>query len=185
MARPAIRAGRILREVSESSIKWPVAAERHIAASAEAVWHAISRPGNLELCHPFCTSNPVKVWPGPESVDEVHYLSGWVYERRFREWIEGVGYDLEIGRPGGGQSFVSWRITPVDDNNCTLKITVYPHALQGWPVFIRWIPHVLRMKPMLRQYLESVVRGFEWYVTRGEPVPKNAFGAHPWFSANA
>jgi hypothetical protein len=28
------------------------------------------------------------------------------------------------------------------------------------------------------------VRGFEWYVTRGEPVPRNKFGKHPWFSAS-
>jgi hypothetical protein len=36
---------------------------------------------------------------------------------------------------------------------------------------------------MLKKYLESVVRGFEWYVMRGEPVPRNQFGRHPWFSA--
>jgi hypothetical protein len=24
----------------------------------------------------------------------------WVYERRFRQWIDGIGYDLEIGRRG-------------------------------------------------------------------------------------
>ena len=31
--------------------------------------------------------------------------------------------------------------------------------------------------------LVMVTRGFEWYVTRGEPVPRNQFGPHPWFSA--
>lgn len=29
-------------------------------------------PGNLELCHPFCRSNPVQSWPGKDSIDEVH-----------------------------------------------------------------------------------------------------------------
>lgn len=163
--------------------KWPVAVSRSISASARDVWQAISMPGNLEPCHPFCSKNPVEVWPGEESRDEIHYLSGWVYARRFCRWIEGVGYDLEIGRRGGRQSFVSWRITPEDGHNCTLRITVYPHALQGLPVIIRWVPHMLSIGPMLRKYLSSVVRGFEWYVTRGEAVPRNQFGSHPWFSS--
>jgi len=35
---------------------------------------------------------------------------------------------------------------------------------------------------MLAKYLQSVVMGFEWYVIRGEVVPRNQFGPHPWFS---
>jgi hypothetical protein len=167
-----------------SRLRWPVTAERKIAAPVQAVWDAISAPGNLERCHPFCASNPVQVWPGPGSRDEVHYLSGWVYERRFMRWYDGIGYDLEIGRRGGSTSAVSWRITPVDENNCVLRISVYPHALQNWPTAIRWIPYLLRLRPMLRKYLDSVVKGFEWYALRGEPVPRNQFGRHPWFSAS-
>ncbi len=163
--------------------KWPVAAAQPIAAPAEKVWDVISMPGNLELCHPFCKGNPVHVWPGPDSRDEVHYLSGWIYERRFLRWFEGTGYDLEIGRRDGGTSFVSWRISPVDEQNCTLKVTVFPHTLQNIPVAVRWLPHILRLRPMLSSYLMSVGRGFEWYVTRGEPVPRDQFGKHPWFSA--
>jgi hypothetical protein len=90
-----------------NNFKWPVSIEREIAVPALDVWTAISRPGNLELCHPFCVSNPVRVWAGPSSQDEVHYLSGWVYERLFRRWIEGVGYDLEIGRSDGSKSFTA------------------------------------------------------------------------------
>jgi hypothetical protein len=167
-----------------SGFKWPVDVERSIAASADVVWDVISMPGNLELCHPYCARNPVQVWPGSNSRDEVHYLSGWVYERRFRRWIEGTGYDLDIGRHGGGASSVSWRISRLDDHSCTLRITVYPHVLQSIPVVIRWLPHVLRLRPMLKKYLESVVSGFEWYVCRGEPVPRDNFGKHPWFSAS-
>ncbi len=163
--------------------RWPVSLERVIAAPAEALWRVISRPGNLELCHPYCASNPVHAWPGPDSRDQIHYLSGWVYERRFRDWIEGVGYDLDIGRQGGKTSFVSWRIKPIDGRSCCLRITVCSHALQDLPVVIRWIPHTLWLRPRLVKYLDSVLRGFEWYTTRGEPVPRNAFGTHPWFSA--
>jgi hypothetical protein len=125
-------------EKSFSQLQWPVASEQMIAAPAQEVWNAISRPGNLKLCHPFCASNPVQVWPGPDSRDEVHYLSGWVYERRFLRWHDGIGYDLEIGRRGGSTSSVSWRITPVDENSCVLRITVYPDILQNWPTAVRW-----------------------------------------------
>ena len=166
-----------------SKFKWPVTVEQLIAAPASEVWEAISAPGNLETCHPFCAKNPVLLWPGPNSADEVHYLSGWVYERHFQHWIDGVGYDLEIGRRGGESSAVSWRIAPIDDQKCTLSITVYPHVLQRIPVLIRWLPYLLRVRPMLKSYLQSVVKGFEWYVTRGEPVPRNKFGSHPWFSS--
>lgn len=170
-------------EDSKPGYKWPIVVALPIKAPAEKVWGAISMLGNLESCHPFCAQNPVEVWPGEGSRDEVHYLSGWVLERRFCRWIEGVGYDLEIGRRGGRSSFVSWRIMSVDDQNCILRIAIYPHMLQNVPMAIRWLPHVLRLGPMLRKYLSSVVRGFEWYVIHGEPVPRNQFGSHPWFSA--
>ena len=165
--------------------RWPVAVAAPIAAPAEKVWEAMSLPGNLELCHPFCAKNPVYVWPGDNSRDEIHYLSGRVFERRFCRWIDGVGYDLEIGRRGGRTSFVSWRILPNTRGESTLRITVYPYVLQQLPVAIRWLPHRLRLRPMLTKYLSSVVGGFEWYVTRGEAVPRDHFGSHPWFSARA
>jgi len=164
--------------------KWPVVVSRQVAAPAAAVWAAISMPGNLEACHPFCDRNPVDNWPGVGSRDEVHYLNGLIFERNFVAWLEGVGYDLEIGRRDGATSFVSWRITPSGDDTCALRIAVYPHVLQRIPVAIRWLPHQLRVEPQLRSYLSSVVRGFEWYVTTGEPVPRNQFGTHPWFSAD-
>ena len=174
----------LLREVHRG-FKWPVSVEREIAAPAQDIWIVISRPGNLESCHPFCASNPVEVWPGSSSRDEVHYLNGLVFERRFRYWSEGVGYDLEIGRRDGGQSWVSWRVTSIDDDCSTLRITVYPHVLQSLPTVIRWLAHVLWLRPLLTKYLDSVVRGFEWYIIHRKAVPKNAFGKHPWFSSRA
>jgi hypothetical protein len=166
-----------------SGFRWPVAVEQPIAAPANEVWQAISTPHNLERCHPFCAKNPVQVWSGPGSRDEVHYLNGLVFERQFHMWIEGVGYDLYISRRGGRLSYVSWRISPAGDRNCVLRIVVYPHVLQNVPAFIRWIPHVIRVRPMLKKYLKSVAGGFEWYSTHKKAVPRNKFGRHPWFSA--
>ena len=162
--------------------RWPVSVTRSIAASPAAVWAAISAPGNLERCHPFCAANPVREWPGEHARDEVHYLNGWIFERRFRRWLDGVGYDLYIGRRGGSSSFVSWRILANEAEGALLRITVYPSLLQRWPVIIRWVPCLVRVRPMLKSYLASVTAGFEWYVTRGQPVPRNQFGRHPWFS---
>lgn len=160
----------------------PVGVTGTVDAPAGDVWVAISTPGNLERCHPFCEENLVREWPGVGSRDEVHYLNEVVYERRFRNWIDGVGYDLDIGAPGGKTSFVSWRITPIDDGHCTLRIVVSPHVLQRVPLVFRWLPHLLWVRLRLKAYLSSVVQGFAWYVERGEPVPRNQFGTHPWFS---
>jgi len=77
--------------------KWPVGVTRAIAAPSNGVWNVISSPGLLPLYHPFCSENLVNSWPGPGSSDEVHYFSGWVFERQITHWLDGVGYDLEIG----------------------------------------------------------------------------------------
>jgi hypothetical protein len=121
-------------------------------------------------------------WPGEGARDEVHYLNGLVFHRRFCRWIDGVGYDLEIGARGGRTSYVSWRIQPGDRRESMLEITVFPFILQEIPSLIRWLPYKLRIRPMLTKYLSSVVRGFDWYMTHGEAVPRNQFGTHPWFS---
>ena len=162
--------------------RWPVAVEQTIAAPAHEVWQEISTPNNLEWCHPFCAKNPVQVWPGPGSRDEVHYLNELVFERKFLKWIEGVGYDLLIGKHDGRLSYVSWRISPAGDQNCILKIVVYPHLLQNVPAFIGWLPYIVRVRPMLKKYLKSVVGGVEWYLVHKERVPRDKFGRHPWFS---
>ncbi len=164
--------------------RWPISVSRPIQASPQQIWLAISKPGNLNDCHPFCASNPVSAWPGVGSVDTIHYYSGWVFRRRFVRWIDKVGYDLLVGRPGGRKSYVSWRISGAQDDHGTLGITIYPHALQNIPSAVRWIPHILVLRPALQSYLEAVVRGFEWFITTGKPVKKNQFGSHKWFSGN-
>jgi hypothetical protein len=126
--------------------------------------------------------NPVFEWPGPNSHDEIHYFNGMVLERRFTAWHEDVGYDLEIGRDGGRTSVVSWRIKPVGSRKCAVGITVFPHLLQGVPTAVRWVPHLLRLRPQLRRYLGSVLRGLDWFIVNGRPVRRNQFGSHRWFS---
>ena len=169
-------------DVPVKAFRWPVAVKRTIAVPVPKIWEVISSPGTLPLYHPFCEKNPVFEWPGPDSYDEVHYFNGMVLARRFSDWYDDIGYDLEIGRSGGRTSFVSWRVTPVKERRTSIEITVYPHALQQVPTVVRWLPHLLRLRPQLKRYLQSVVRGLDWFITQGQPVRRNQFGAHPWFS---
>jgi hypothetical protein len=169
--------------MSESGkFKWPVSVTRQIPATAEEVWRLISDSGNLTLYHPFCRENPVEKWPGAGSRDGVKYYNGMVLWRDFTNWIDGVGYDLFIGKKGGPTSRVTWRISPSGDGHCSLTITIEPYWLQNLPVFIRWLPYLLRLRPLLTSYLESVLKGFEYYITTGQKVKRNQFGAHPFFS---
>ena len=172
----------LLIDDPKPGFRWPVSVVQFFARPAQEVWELISMPGNLEPCHPFCQKNPVEAWPGPESRDEVHYLNGLVFERRFCRWLDHVGYDLEIGRRGGATAYVSWRVSSSGERESSLRITVYPYVLQHTPVPLRWAPHLLSIRPKLKHYLSSVVKGFEWYLTRGQPVPRNQWGTHAWFS---
>ena len=159
-----------------------VTVSRSITASPGDLWAAISAPGNLGYAHPFCAKNPVTAWPGPDAVDEVHYLSGWIYRRQFTDWIDGVGYDLRIGSTGEQPSEVSWRITDGASGRADLTITIRPRPLDQIPRLAQRPVQFAYVRPLLRRYLDSVARGVEWWVTTGEPVAKNQFGRHPWFS---
>lgn len=156
---------------------------RSMAASTTDLWEAISAPGNLENTHPFCARNPVMVWPGPRACDEVHDSSGWVYRREFTNWIDGRGYDLLIGGGGEQPSMVSWRIDSGTGDGSSLTITVRPRSLHGSiPDRPERPAQFACVRPLLRRYLASVLQGVDWYLTTGEPVSKNQFGRHPWFS---
>jgi len=167
---------------SRTLFRWPVSHRQRFPAPPEKVWGVISSPGNLLLGHPFCRENPVESWPGVGSRDSVHYYSGWVLQREFTHWIDGVGYDLRIGRQGGRTSDVSWRIVEEGDMACTLVITICPHGLQHVPVALRWLPHFAYLGPALKSYLRSVLSGFHSYMATGHPVRRNQFGSHRWFS---
>jgi hypothetical protein len=159
-----------------------VTVSRSIATTPANLWAAISAPGNLEHAHPFCAQNPVIAWPGADARDEVHYLSGWIYRRQFTGWIDGIGYDLQIGSQGEHPSQVSWRITDGGSGRADLTITIHPRPIDQIPSLVQRPVQFAYVRPLLRRYLDSVVRGFEWWITTGEPVPKNQFGRHPWFS---
>ena len=159
----------------------PISASQRIGSAPGEVWAVISAPGNLEECHPFCAANPVDSWPGAGSRDSIEYYNGRVVDRQFTDWQEGGGYDIEVFDSSASVASVSWRITQAD-HAAELTIDLTPDLFRGIPAPVRWVPLVV-VRPMLRRYLRSVLRGVEWRVTTGRPVRRNQFGAHPWFSA--
>jgi hypothetical protein len=160
----------------------PVSKSIIIKVLPQRVWKVISKPSNLELCHPFCESNPVEKWAENESIDFVNYYNGLKYQRIFTNWIDGQGYDLLIGRKNGKKSKVIWRINKSDDLSSELKITIYPHYISEYPNLIQSFIYFFYISPMIRKYLTSVLNGFQFYIMQGKPIRKNQFGTHKWFS---
>ncbi|MFC2161596.1 hypothetical protein ACFLRX_08095 [Acidobacteriota bacterium] len=160
----------------------PIQRKIRIDAQPERVWSVISSPGNLEYCHPFCESNPVDKWPGKGSVDYVHYYRGLKFVREFNDWKNDIGYELNIGRTNGRKSKVVWWIDRIDNDSSYLNIMIYPHAINRYPWFIIPVVYYFYIKPSLRKYLSSVLKGFQLYIMTDECVRKNQFGSHKWFS---
>ena len=159
---------------------WPISHVMRIDAPIEDLWSLITKPGNLNLFHPFCKSNEVTKWVGVGSKDVLTYLNGLTFFRDFIDWENKKGYTLLIGRKNGQKSKVEWKINSLD-NEIFLSITVYPHLLNSFPRFITYLPYSLLIKPKLKKYLNSVISGINWYLVNKRPVPKNHFGKNVWF----
>ena len=162
--------------------RWGIHQEFTFPFGKTQLWELISRPGNLNDCHPFCKENEALDWDGSNHIDRLEYLNGMTYIRQFLNWNEGEGYDLIIGEDNGPQSYVVWQITERDDKKSSLSITVYPYLLANLNKALSFLPFVLYIRPKLRTYLKSVLGGFAYYAEHDQPVPRNHWGKHSWFS---
>ena len=171
----------VLQEETTTS-KWSIPLSRTMAVPAEKIWETITTPEVLEKSHPFVKKNPTERWSGVGSTDMIYYYSGMTLTRRITRWIDGVGYDLEATDEEGRTSHVTWRIHDVDGASSTLTIAILPYLFEGAPGPLRWLPHHLYLRPMITRYLDSVLKGFEAYITTGEAVRRNQFGSHYVFS---
>ena len=158
----------------------PVSNSIDLDFDRQSVWKIISEPGNLNKVHPFCKSNKVVYWDKDNHQDILEYLNGVTLYRKFYKWEEGKGYELNIGRENGRKSKVIWKIT--GEKKSKLKITVYPHVFSNRNRIIYFITHALFINPGLKKYLSSVLMGYKWYLENKQPVPRNHFGKHKWFS---
>ena len=161
---------------------WCVSRTAQIPAPAEKVWEAIASPSSLESCHPFVEENPVEVWPGVGARDMIRYYSGLTYYREFYAWSEGEGFDLMIGKKGRLNYKVLWRVEPSGEQESTLTITVCYPETTGWKKVIAWLTLLVYFRPLMKKYLDSVVTGYKYFITTGEAVPRNHFGALMPFS---
>lgn len=158
-----------------------VTVKKKINSNLDDLWNLISKPGHLNLVHPFCKSNYVINWPGSNSIDVLVYLNNLTFYRKFRKWDYKKGYELLIGKKNGEQSYVKWKISS-ENESIFLSIEVYPYFFKGVPKILSWIPFNIFIRPKLTRYLDSVISGINWHLDNNEKVPPNFFGKHQWFS---
>ena len=155
--------------------------EKFINNDFSKVWRIISDKSNLELFHPFCRKNKVYKWSGRKSIDEIEYLNGSTFKRVFYQWIDYKGYDLVINALGKPNSHVSWRIFNYF-GRCKVRITLHPYLFNKNYYYLNALPYFLMVKPLMENYLDSVLQGLKWYAETGQLVVNNQFGRHIWFS---
>jgi len=155
--------------------------EKKLDHSVEDVWNLISTPSYLELVHPFCKSNTTESWFGVGSKDTLVYLNDLTFIREITAWDEMKGYELTIGRENGRKSKVAWKIYS-ENNQTMLSIEISTHGLKYWPGLFYLFPYLFIINPKLKNYLNSVLGGIDYYLNEKTPVPKNYFGSHRWFS---
>ena len=156
--------------------------EKEVGVSAEKAWDIISLPVNLMLWHAFMEKQTAESWNGVGSKDHLTYYSGFEYDREVVKWIDGVGYDLRVTENGKHENTAIWRITPIDDHRCILRITGRVDFIDKFPFPVRWALLKFKMKPVFSQYLYQILEGFAYYAETGEQVKRNQFGPHPIMS---
>ncbi len=166
---------------SKQGFNWCVKGTLQTSISCSDLWAIISSPSNLELFHPFCANNPIINWPGLNSFDQIYYYNGLILERKFVNWIDGKGYDLSIGKKNEKQSFVSWKIEE-NKNKAKLSVSIYPYLYNEGNKMINFFPFYLIVRPSLTNYINSVMKGLEYYIETNKKVEKNQFGTHKFFS---
>ena len=156
--------------------------EKEIAVPAEKVWDIIALPGGLTLWHPFMEKHTAESWDSVGSKDHLTYYSGFKYDREITKWIDGTGYDLKVTDKEKREYTAIWRITPIDDQRCILRITGRVDFIKKFPFPIRWALLKFKLKPVFSQYLFQILEGFAYYAETGKQTKRNQFGPHPIMS---
>ena len=145
------------------------------------IWKLLSSPGHLELFHPFCKNNyPLRWEDQANKKDILIYLNGLEYHRNFKNWKELDFFELEIGKKNGKQSKVRWNTQDLGGKTI-LKITVFPYKSNKINKFFYFWFERFYIGPMLKKYLNNVLKGIKLYLDTETPVTKKRFGSHPWF----
>jgi hypothetical protein len=108
--------------------------------------------------------------------------NGFEFDREVVKWIEGTGYDLKVTENGKRKNTAIWRISPIDNHRCMLRLTGRVEFIKKLPFPIRWALLKFKMKPIYNQYLFQILEGFAFYAETGKQVKRNQFGAHSMLS---
>ena len=147
-----------------------VTASARARVATDRLWQAISTPGYLESCHPFCERNDVVSWVADDRRDHIRYYSGLGFDRIAVQWSPPVGFQLDVGLPGRPDpNRVHWDFEDAGDGT---RVTITIHRS----------PTIATDPEILAPYLESVLGGLAHFVETGTPVTKNQFGSNPLFS---
>lgn len=157
-----------------------VTSTRSIQVSAPKLWEAITSDYHLEECHPYILRH-TKNNANEGLSDEITYLNGVTFTREAIAWLDGVGYDLKVGRVDEAKNEVAWRIEPLDSNSCKLSISVTPLAVEKLPKLARGLALRLFVRRQVGLYLDAVTGGIKMWVETGKAIDKTAFPRHPWF----
>ena len=139
---------------------------------------AIREPENLNKFHPFCKANTVEIWPGKGSIDNIEYLNGLKYKRKFLKWDDN-GYELEIGR-NRKLADVQW-IVKGNESESSLRVRINP-ILPYKSKIKEWFFWHFYIKHKMQAYINNVLWGFKHYINTETRVGHNKFGKHSWFS---
>ena len=156
--------------------------EKEVVVPAEKAWDIIALPGGLTRWHPFMEEHTAERWDGIGSKDHLTYYSGFKYDREVVKWIDGVGYDLKVTDKQKLDNTAIWRITPIDNQRCIIRITGRVDFIKKLPFPIRWALLKFKMKPIFSQYLFQILEGFAYYAETGNQTKRNQFGPHPIMS---
>ena len=153
-----------------------------INRTADKVWQLLSKPGHLELFHPFCKKNEPIVWKEDlPKKDILIYYNGLEFEGEFLSWIPKKEFELKIGKKDAKKSIVKWIL---NSNNKTthLSIVVTPYTSSKIPRVLYPIMFYFIIKPKLKDYLDNVLMGCKYHLEENANIKFNQFGYNSWFT---
>ena len=160
-------------------MKWvKVSKKIFLNQTDNVLWDKISSKNALELFHPFCLKNNVITY---RKKDKLVYLNGLTYYREFTAWKPNKGFELYIGKKNGKKSKVIWELEP-REKGCEIKITVFPYRTNKISKLLYPLVHFFIVRPKLKKYLKSVLKGLKFHLDNEVKIKKNQFGTHSWFS---
>ena len=150
-----------------------------INKSKKLVMALIRSPKNLEKFHPYCKQNEIEIWNESKSVDWVHYYSGKSYKRIFKEWDKN-GYILDIYE-NKKLATIMWKVIENNENSYMNLIAV-PYLPYKYKIFNLLVFHLF-VKYVLKNYLNSVLKGLKFHIETNNIVRMDQFGRHIWYSS--